>query len=246
MSAKAPSKRAIWLAGVAAIMPVAVAASPALTPQVTRPTGFAPPAAPMLLTRTLRRPLPGGAEIRTQRRYEIRFVSDDGGFRIDGRLVDVAVDAPPALRALAALERARPDDDMFPMRLDANGRLLPKAEPDLAGESRKATSLTLQKVHSLGLDRPDARQAEAFISQFETRPGRTPWPDDLFNPAPGNRRETRTIPMPNGERGTVAIDIEAHTAGSLGLLARFERKVTTELGGNARVTEETWTLSSLS
>jgi len=190
----------------------------------------------------LRRPLPGGAEVRTQRSYEIRFVPDGAGFRVEGALLDVAVDAPPALSALAALERDRPDADMFPMRLDAAGKLVSADAPATAPQVREAIRVARRQIGALGLERVPAIQADAFARQFESRSARTPWPEDLFNPASGQRRETRSIPLPNGAHGQVAIDIDAQTAGPTGLLRRFERRVTTQLDGSTRMTEEIWTL----
>src|SRR5436309_1976086 len=70
--------------------------------------GFSAPSGTLVLTRTLRRPLPGGAEIVSTRSYEIRIVADGDGFRVDGSLLSSEVTAPPSLAALAALERNRP------------------------------------------------------------------------------------------------------------------------------------------
>ena len=77
-------------------------------------------------------------------------------------------------------------------------------------------------------------QAQAFVRAFQDRPGYHPWPEDLFHPAPGKRREQRTIPLVNGERGHVTVDIIARTAGAGGLLASFTRTVTSDLDGDMR------------
>ena len=232
------------LAGAAAIMPVVASAWPTMPVEAAQPRLFSPPATAMVLTRVLKRPLPGGAEVRTRRSYEIRFVSEESGYRIDGELVETVVDAPPALQALAALERNRPDEGMFPMRLDANGRLIPNSETPPAGqEVREAGKLALETIASIGISASEAKAATDFVKQVKKQTGRTPWPEDLFNPAPGQRQQVQTIPLPNGAQGHVSVEIEAQTDGPSGLLASFARTVTTELGGDARVTQEIWTLS---
>lgn len=243
MSEPASSSRAVWLAGAAAIMPVVLAGLPLVPASATATSQFQPPSDPMMLTRTLRRPLPGGAEVLTRRSYEIRFVPEAGGYRVDGRLVDVEVDAPPSLQALASLERKRPDDGMFPMRLDERGLLLPMAGEMHADEVRQAGLAVRQQVEALPLAPFDRSQASAFARSFERQSVRTAWPEDLFHPAPGAREETRTIPLPNGARGTVRVKVNVRTHEASGLLGSFVRKVTTDLDGSSRITEETWTLA---
>ena len=89
----------------------------------------------------------------------------------------------------------------------------------------------------------DMLQARAFVGQFQKRQGLSEWPVDLFRPAPGKRRETRTIPLPNGARGQVTVDTEAQVAAQTGLLSSFTRTVITDLGDDVRATYETWTLA---
>lgn len=234
--------KALWLASVAALAPVAISQVPVAPAQASPSGEFQPPAEAMVLTRTLRKHLPGGAEIRTERSYEIWFIPEAGGYRIDGKLVDVLVEAPPGLEALAAIEKARPDDGMFPIRLDSRGSLIFGQQPQPSAAVREASALTLRQVNTLGLGREEAAQSHAFVRQFEKRPGNTAWPEDLFRPAPGKRSESRAIPLPNGDSGQVSVAIEASTAES-GLLSSFARIVTTRMGNSSRVTEEIWTLS---
>ncbi|MCX7864725.1 MAG: hypothetical protein N2423_06805 [Novosphingobium sp.] len=246
MRRTARDRRAVWLAGAAAIMPVLCAGLPLSSLEATTPRQFEPPADAMVLTRTLRRPLPGGAQVLTRRSYEIRFVPEAGGYRVDGRLLAVEVDAPPGLEALAALERNRPDDGMFPMLLDEQGRLRPKINESHPIQVQEAARQVRRQVSALALTPFDRSQAEGFARAFEQKSVHTAWPDDLFHPRPGKREETQTIPLPNGARGTVRISVEARTAGASSLLGSFIRRVTTDLDGDSRVTEEIWTLSTRS
>jgi hypothetical protein len=200
----------------------------------------------MVLTRTLRRPLPDGAEVLTRRSYEIHFIAEGDGYRVDGSLVGVEVQVPPALQALAMLERKRLDTGMFPMRLDASGTLQPQLAPPQSEEARQAALAVSKKLESLPLGQLDQSQASNFAKAFENRSMRSAWPEDLFHPAPGKREETRSVPLPNGARGTVRVSIDALTGETSGLLGSLVRKVTTDFDGDSRITEETWTLTAKS
>ena len=236
--------RAVWLAGAAAAMPVVIASFPLVPAEASASRRFSPPSETMVLTRTLRRSLPGGAEVLTRRSYEIRFVADGGGFRVEGKLIGVEVEAPEELQALAMLERRRPDAEIFPIRLDGQGMLQPEIAPVPSEEVRQASTSAGRKVESFGLASFDQAQAKSFTAAFEERSIRTAWPEDLFHPVPGLREESRTVPLPNGARGTVNVRIDASTHGGSGVLGSFVRRVTTDLEGDSRITEETWTLSS--
>lgn len=244
MSGSDNNRRTVWLAGAAAIMPVVFSGLPSAPAEAAASGQFQPPSDPMVLTRTLRRPLPGGAEVLTRRSYEIRFVPEADGYRVDGRLVGVEVDAPPSLQALALLERRRPDDGMFPMRLDERGLFRAVGNAIQSDEVREAGQSVRRQVEALPLDQFDRSQARSFAKSFEERSVRTAWPEDLFNPAPGTREETRMIPLPNGARGTVRINVNVSMQRATGILERFTRRVTTDLDGSNRITEESWTLTA--
>ena len=99
------SSKLVGAASLLALLPLAAAgAAP-----VAAGGAFSVPSGPLVLTRTLRRPLSDGVEIVSTRSYEIGIVPDGDGFRVEGRLLSSEVTAPPSLAALAALERNRPD-----------------------------------------------------------------------------------------------------------------------------------------
>jgi hypothetical protein len=233
-------RRAAWLLGAAVILPVAAIGAAQASPAAS---AFAPTPAPLLLTRTLRHVLHDGKAVVSRRSYRVRFVADQGGFRIDGALADVVVDAPPGLEALAQLERRRPDTGLFPMRLDASGAIVPGPDAPPSAEQRQALELAAWQIARMGLAASETGQAQAFVERLQAQPHRTVWPRDLFHPAPGARREARSIPLANGLRGEVTTEIEASADPTTGLLGAFRRKVTTELDGNTRVVIEEWTLA---
>ncbi|PEQ12166.1 hypothetical protein B2G71_13580 [Novosphingobium sp. PC22D] len=204
-------------------------------------TTFAPPESPMLLTRTVERTLFDGKLVRARRTYEIRFLPDSGGYRIEGKLLSVKVEVPAKLEALAALERARPDTGLFPMRLDAEGRLLAGKTERAATLDPRAQAAARAMIRSADLSRSEARTASAFVDGIARSPTRTEWPVDLFRPATGARRASS-----QGNAGAAFIvDIEADADDRTGLLSDFVRRVTTRLGGRDMVATERWTLAPI-
>ncbi len=234
--------RSVLLAGAAAILPFAALSAAPLAAATSAISPFLPSAEPMVLTRVLRRPLPGGIEISTARSYEIRIVREDGGYRIEGELIGVAVDVPPQFEALAALEKGRDDVGMFPMHIDAGGRFLATGGREVGPVAQEAGRIASAMVPA-SLAPSEARDANAFIRQTAASPVQTAWPEDLFRPAPGKRRNTQVVPLPGGKTGEVSVEIEANVDDGSGLVAKLQREVTTRLGDSTRVTIETWTLA---
>ena len=166
-----PSRRP-WLLGAAALLPLAIIRAPVAAQVPSGQSfaeGFAPPLAPMVLTRTLRKPLGGGHEVIARRSYEVRFVPDGDGFRIDGTLITVDVDAPPELSAFAALERARADDNLFPMHVDRNGQFTSVAKAASDPAVRGSAELAHAAITRAPLSPEDAAQARAFINSRPRR-----------------------------------------------------------------------------
>jgi hypothetical protein len=196
-----------------------------------------------VLTRVLERALPDGKTVISRRSYAVRFVRDGDGYRLDGSLLSVSIEAPPVLEALADLERRRADTGLFPMRIDAAGTLLPResrapADPSLAIAAQQVS----HAISGAGFAPGETRQAHAFVDRVRSQPMHTEWPADLFMPRTGRRQQLVPVPLPDGMSGEVAIELEAR-AGSGGLLSWFRRTVTTELAGTSRRSTETWTLT---
>ncbi len=250
MSGAGKFARQPWLLGVAALLPLVLAHAPATAAAAAQgpvdfslSEGFVPPLTPMVLTRMLRKPLGDGNEVIARRSYEVRFVPDGDGFRIDGTLIDVTVDAPAELAAFAALERARPDDSLFPMRVDRNGQFTSSAKAVANAHVREGADLGHAAITRAGLSPGDAAQAHAFVDVVRQRPARTEWPRDLFRPAEGHQIQRSEVPLADGMTGSVMVETEARASHHGGLLSSFARTVTTDLGGDLRQTFETWTLT---
>jgi hypothetical protein len=205
---------------------------------------FLAPSTPLTLTRELRRALADGKEVVSRRSYEIRFVPDGAGYRIDGVMISAEVEAPPALAALAALERQRRDIGLFPLQLGGDGMIITQhgaSDPAAEAQSRALIGGAIQHLALTGADRQAAAQT-AIRLEAQARAVGGNWPSDLFHPATGQRSQVRQIPLPDGSFGTVTETISAAGANS-GLLRRMERRVVTELDGTRRENREIWTLS---
>jgi hypothetical protein len=206
-------------------------------------SAYVAPAGRIQLTRTLHRPLPDGKEIVTRRRYDVEIVPSGSGYRVDGRLAGSEVEVPPSLRALAEIERNRPDDGMFPILLDGQGKITNETSPQGKQALEQAALQAASQIGGSGLPAIDMLQAQAFVRQMRGRAALSQWPADVFNPAPTHHSEQRTIPLPDGREGHATIETTASLAGEGGQLAMIERIVTTDLGGDKRLTRETWQLS---
>ena len=232
---------AVWLAGAALAAPVG-GVQPAEAPARAGSAPFDPPATRLLLTRVLHSPLADGNKIVSRRTFEIEIRRVGEGFRVEGRQVDCAVEAPAVLEPLAAIERQRVETGLFPMLLDASGRILPRPAPAGADGMDAAVPVALDMVRNSGLAPADAERATAFVRRLQAQPASSNWPADLFRPLTGTRQDDRPIVTPDGLTGHVRVEIEASARDGTGLLDELARTVTTDLGGRRRVTREEWFL----
>lgn len=234
------------LAGVASLLPAQL--SPMLAhaaPQEVSPS-FEPPSTPLVLTRTLWRSLRDGQEIVVRRSYEVRFRREAGGFLLDGKLIDSAVEAPAALALLAEIERQRPEQGMFPLRLDQAGRILQAPSRPALGEAHHAAAQRSRAMFAAASLDAEGRKQAGILARgiLEASVGAAYWPSDLFSPAMQSRRETRTLALADGLQGAVVVSVDVLGKLPGGLPQSVERRVTTEVAGSARVSREVWTLAA--
>jgi len=236
--------RAVLLASLFAALPV-VASIPAqamLQQDAIGRSRFIPPAQPLLLTRTLWRNLQDGQQIIVRRSYIVQFLPENDGFRLEGRQVDSSVEAPPRLEAIAAVERGRSDNGMFPLLLDATGQIRYAGDSlDLHARQQGETAL-LNMLGQAALSDDSKAEAISFIRQLIATGGAAAWPRDLFNPARDQQQEERRITLAGGSEGKVIVTVQAHHTAPSGLPEMVERTIITELDGTTRTSREVWTL----
>lgn len=234
---------ALLLAGVSTLMPLAALATAAVEPGTAAPGVFVAPAEPTRLTRMVSRVLPDGKEVVSRRTYALRFVREGAGYRVEGDLVESAVEAPPALRALAEIERKRGDPGLFPLRLDAAGRIVSGGIKGDADSQREAAGTVTGKLAASAMAPAEKAQASGFVAQLVARGGGlATWPSDLFVAPRGEHSEVQRMALPGGGEGTVTVSTRAGDRAT-GLPATLERTVTTDLGGDRRIVRELWTVA---
>ena len=218
-------------------------ALPAVAGPAVETRAFAPPSGrPLILARTVVRELPGGAAIVANRRYRVSFHPLSDGWEVDGVLVSSEIEAPPALAAIAAIERTRPDDGMFPILLDRTGRIV--AEPT-AGLGREAVAGAVGAAsHVVG-----PAPASTFIAQIGAAAeapegGLTSWPEALFLPNGLSGTTEQAFAVPDGGVGSVRVSLECAPAPGMATMGRAARTVVTVAAGTRRVAREEWTLAA--
>src|SRR5687768_14615177 len=116
----ADRRTVLRLATGALLLPLASAVAAHPASPLSR---FSPPDGPMLYSRRLERMLVDGAIFSVVRRFEVRFEHRAGGYQVDGRQIDVEVEAPEQLAAFARIEREREERGLFPLLLDEGGTI---------------------------------------------------------------------------------------------------------------------------
>ena len=245
----------VVMAGITALLPLAIAAVDAQAAVQALSAVFAPPATPLVLTRTLYRPLAGGGQVVAMRRYAVRFTPEGDGYRLDGNLISVEVSCPPQLAQIAAIERQRPDTALFPARLDAQGMIIDDPAPPADPASRQRALQQVDAFIRRAPATPADRQALKDTAQgVLAGAGGSAWPVFLFNPGTAERRESRTIVLADGSHGQIEVRTKATGLMASGLpgrvertiitrLAGTERTIITRLAGTERTTREVWTLA---
>lgn len=236
-----------WRAAIhAALLGGAMTLAPPAGAAPASMQAFAPPtASPLLLSRKVVRELSGGAAIVTTRQYKVVFRRVADGWELDGTLIASEVDAPPALAALAALERARPDDGLFPIRLDRSGRIVPAPVPP--GMGREAVANAVGVARQLGGSVTEAA-SPGLIDQVAAAAqspgaGLTRWPEALFLPGALEASNEQTFALPDGSEGSVQVFQKSDPAPGLATMGRAARTVVTLAAGTRRVAREEWTLT---
>lgn len=205
---------------------------------------FSPPSVPMVLSRTVVRELSGGQQVLVKRRFRVQFLPDGDGFVLTGAPIDVSVEVPPVLARLGELERQRSDLGPFPLLLDGQGLIHPAA-------ARKDANLLIRQdgqqaaqwlIHAAAMPAVRKREGEQLLGQLAIDPRTSPWPTDLFVASNGERRQHRTVALPDGSQGEVDVLLKVGKLLPGGMPTSFERVITTQLAGTRRISRELWNL----
>ncbi len=203
------------------------------------------PQGPHELCRELVRSLEDGAVLGVKRCWTVRFVAQQGDLRMDGEQSRVAVDAPPALTALARLEEKRVETGMFPLVMSPDGLIQPSAGQNSGGTLLEMQEAATAIITALEPDPAAADAMRSFVAQVAAASaehlGRIP--RDLLYPVPPQGPETIAVTLPDGSSGSVTIEQSATAHPETGLLQTARRSVVTRAGLTASESVETWVLT---
>ena len=205
---------------------------------------FVPPSSPMVLSRTVVRELSGGQQVLVKRRFRVQFLPDGDGFILTGAPIDVNVEVPPILARLGDIERHRRDLGPFPILVDGHGLIHPAAaRKDIDLLARKDSQQAAQgMISAAAMPALRKREGEQLLGHLAIDPRTSPWPTDLFVASNGERRQHRTVALPDGSEGEVDVLLKVGKLLACGMPASFERVITTQLAGTRRVSREVWSL----
>ena len=180
----------------------------------------------------------------------MRFLrsAGDRGFVLSGTLISSEIDAPAQLHALAELERARPDDGLFPIALDPMGRIV--GGPGAGKGDRAAVDAALTIARQMLTERPSALGPQgdtAFIARLRASivtPVSSHWPVALFAPAPASERDERSFALPGGGEGRFVAEVRRKAAPGSTMMASAERRIVTTIDGENNVAIERWALAA--
>ncbi|MXP44493.1 hypothetical protein [Allopontixanthobacter sediminis] len=236
-------RQSLRLIAGAAIMPLMAGAFPRIAAAAENP--FDPPAIPMLLSRTVLRDLPDGAQISVHRSWEVRFERERDGFSVNGSQISVEVDAPPTLLALAQMEQSREEIGLFPMVLSTDGTVIGGEESPGSIWFDRAVSETAEQIEAARIPGTEAEKVLGALSALHrSATGLTgKVPRDLFRPRSLEWQLDRTMDLPGGLSGTIAVLFNARLDAAGGLMERCERQIVSTIGGSSRTSSEIWNLA---
>jgi hypothetical protein len=202
------------------------------------------PQDPVRLRRNLVRSLKDGATIEVVREWSCRFEKLGAGARMQGHQVAVSVEAPPPLKAMAAIEQGRDASGFLPLELDRTGLIVDWSHVSTSGVGnavRQAIAMLESAVGDTGGKQTSSEfvmsvgnTAAEMVSQI---------PRDLLFPTPGRQVEARPVELAEGVVGSYEVAIAAQVDPATGLLRTFERRVTTKVGDSSRLSSETWEIA---
>jgi len=204
------------------------------------------PAQPMRLSRVIERSLHDGNRILVTRDWIVRFAESGRGMRVDGFQVDVRVDAPAKLAALAEIERARDTNGRFPILLGADGQILGAGAEDDAAAVEQAVHEAERIIRQSHQGAAQKGAAFRNLAAIQAAGGSVldTMPTDLFFPAKATERSKRQLALPDGSVGEFELQHVAAHAEDGPWLARLERRIVTRLAQTERSSREVWSMVS--
>lgn len=219
--------------------------SPAIAAE--RACRFVPPSHTMRYRRRLERSLSDGEAVIVTRDFAIRFLPNARGYLVTGEQLGVSVSAPEQLAQFARIEEERIETGLFPLRLDANGKITGKHGESNGQWLDDAVDEARAHLAAHPLPEADRQELNRFISAIHNRATLviSQLPGDLFAPEQNEWAMTRELPLSEGLSGTVSTSFSAQLDASNCIMQQAERLVVTEIAGQQRRASESWSLTPL-
>ena len=235
------ARRAFFQAAIAA---GGMAVSPAVFAASFRLLPFQPHKRLYRLSRSLNRQMSDGLHVAVTRQWLLQFLPQPGGYRVEGEALATEVEVPAGLEPLAALERSRIENGPLNSALDRAGMIVgtQAANPSQPFEAAFATA-----KRKLGdrISNPSAhREADAALRALQgtLESAISPIAADLFAPQAESWEEQRTMPLPGGGAGSIAITYASSRDPHTGLMQQTSRRLISTVDTSSRITVETWLL----
>ena len=202
------------------------------------------PQGEMVLSRRLERPLMDGRKIIVARKWQVHFTNFPQGISVTGRQIDVTVEAPMQLAALADIERSRSTNAMFPILLTPGGLINAAGKREADSDVTRAVHAAENIIASAGIGRGQQLAAAQVLIQLQMASGSMfdNLPPDLFFPRGRAIRDIRPVHLPDGSTGQFELNYEAQSAPAASWLQHASRKIVTRLGDSTSYTLEMWSL----
>lgn len=204
------------------------------------------PANWMTLCRIIERELGDGRMLMVKRDWRVAFARDGIGAQISGQQIAVDVDAPEKLASLAAIERSRSTEGMFPITLSAEGLIQSAGRYTESDDIEAAVKEAEAILEQRGFGRDEAARRMRYIAQLQHASGSLldQLPPDLFFPRNQSVTTVRPVELPGGAEGAFEMTYTAKTAPGVPWLESSERKVITRVGNDERLSREIWMLTA--
>lgn len=204
--------------------------------------GLRLPDRPMRLSRRLVRDLNDGNRIVVERDWLIAFVRQGRGLTVEGRQLDVRVEAPERIAEIAEIERKRSTEGQFPVLLDADGLVVSAAAAGPTGDISAAVAAAKGIIARSNRSASQKAQAQLYLAQIQ-RAGASMFaqmPGDLFFPRHAPVRDVQPVNLPDGTSGEFEVVYSAKADPVNGWLDEAERRIITRLAGTSRSSAELW------
>ncbi|TNE33923.1 MAG: hypothetical protein EP350_02990 [Alphaproteobacteria bacterium] len=227
-----------------ATIALAVQLGPPLKAQLSERAQVELPDSTMILSRRIERPLSDGQMIVMTRSWEVRFARSGQGIAVEGRQIQVDVDAPAKLSELAQIERNRSTDGLFPILLSSDGEIVGAGMINEESEISRAAEVAAKLIEQSSKSDQEKRTALYYLNALQAAGSSVveALPADLFYPVPGEKRDLRKISLPDGHVGEIELIRTSQLAPGHEWMGSSQRKVVTKVAGTSQESLETWTM----